>query len=183
MSHICCVHLAACDPTAGLDTLREAAAIHKITVRLYYRVVANSASWRDVLVIAEGDDGESYGVGMVVYTRAAPPPLEGPVVSFSLHGGKNFEEIKVAGVDPPIRMTLPITSSAATCEDLPLDGIEINGQSKMWVSSDGTSCAEYKEFNFCANYSFDETYRNTYVGGEACCTCGGGSLGFRALSG
>ena len=126
---------------------------------------------------SEGDDGESYGVGMVVYTRAAPPPLEGPVVSFSLHGGKNFEEIKVAGVDPPIRMTLPITSSAATCEDLPLDGIEINGQSKMWVSSDGTSCAEYKEFNFCANYSFDEYYRNTYVGGEACCTCGGGQKG------
>ena len=73
----------------------------------------------------------------------------------------------MAGVDPPIRMTLPITSSAATCEDLPLDGIEINGQSKMWVSSDGTSCAEYKEFNFCANYSFDEYYRNTYVARRA----------------
>ena len=75
MSHICCVHLAACDPTAGLDTLREAAATHKITVRLYYRVPAipniRGTSWRDVLVIAEGADGESIDAFIAALKSAA----------------------------------------------------------------------------------------------------------------
>ena len=63
---------------------------------------------------------------------------------------------------------VPRPANALTlCNDLLVDGL-------AWRDTDAFSCADYKANSMCDIEGGDVSKRNTYIGNEACCECGGG---------